>query len=847
MCNIYINFHIYVYILTPPLKLASDKSALFPSQSQLLSRGYLESDSNWLICAPTGAGKTRMAEWALEQSVSRGFKGAYLAPLKAIVDERMEEWSERYTDIRIGLFTGETTRSKRSHIPTDESILLFTPEKLAAYLQNWKKHLPWLAQLDSVVIDEIHLLGDPNRGATLETLIGRLQRINPFVRIIGLSGTLSNGQEIAEWMKGQFFTTTWRPVPVDHRIRRFKRITDKEEIALEEVRSTLSENGKVLIFVNSRRRSEKLARWLTTHDIKADCNHAGLTKDHRTRTQQQMRYGELDVVVATSTLEMGVNFPARKVIIYDAYGFDGERFTPLTIQRYRQSAGRAGRAGYDTTGEAVLLLPNWHRDGNRYLTVDPEPVRSSLFTTQNLLREILTEIAGRLSISEDHLETNFAERTLWRKQDGQSDLSLYVKNLVLADLIKEKENKGRVYLSITALGRIAVQMSLSPLTAQLIIDFLKEYPNPSEFDLLLISCLTPEVTPKLGFNFEEIDQMTDVLLQVPSTILDRKPNWLLTPGRKINEKKILSAIKCAVILHQHIHGEDLETLAINYDCYSADLSLLKNNIGWILDAATRIFNVASKTKSETNNTIDSAPPPVRHAQLAQALIQMVAYGIPRHALGLVKIKGIGSKRAQALVVSEIYSREQLLSADQVYLSKILKLRRQSIEKILGGIEEIVSQNEFSEESCSDPLTITAKSLLEKWPTEVDPYRLRRAFELKVDHQSAECMQISGGTEPHQVTISEDGRQTRSYTCDCIDFQKGNIQCKHVLRSRLEHDDGQITELVKQMKDVRPKELRFSLGELWMKTGRTFDSFNGRNVDYGGAHFMAKANKRRRDR
>ena len=136
-----------------------------------------------------------------------------------------------------------------------------------------------------------------------------------------------------------------------------------------------------MVFVNSRRRSEQLSLWLKEHKINADCNHAGLSKEHRNRSQKSMRQGEIDVMVATSTFEMGVNFPARKVIIYDAYGFDGERFAPISIQRYRQSSGRAGRAGYDKQGESVLLLPNWHRDGDKYLTAEPEPIRSGLFST----------------------------------------------------------------------------------------------------------------------------------------------------------------------------------------------------------------------------------------------------------------------------------------------------------------------------------------------------------------------------------------------------------------------------------------------------------------------------------
>lgn len=821
---------------------------LFPSQQGLIDQGYLESDENWLICAPTGSGKTRMAEWAIERAVQKGYRGAYLAPLKAIVDERIEEWLIKYPDYSIGLYTGDTTRKKLHKSPNDESILLFTPEKLAGYLHNWKKHLSWLAELDVVVIDEIHLLGDPNRGSTIETLIGRLQRINPFVRIIGLSGTLSNSEEIAQWLKARVYKTEWRPVPIKNTIKRFKRVSDKQEIMLDEVSSTLLDKGKVLVFVNSRRRSEQLVHFLRKHNINADYNHAGLSKEHRNRTQRQMRQRELDVVVSTSTLEMGVNFPARKVIIYDSYAFDGERFCPISIQRYRQSAGRAGRAGYDAYGESVLLLPTWHRDSERYLTDEPEPIKSGLFSTQKLLKEILIEVAGRLSISEDHLETNFAARTLWRKQGGQQELSLYVKHLILAGLIKEKEKDPYIYLSTTALGRIASQMSLSPQTAVLLGDFFQDYKEPTEYDLLLITCLTPEVTPKLGFNFEEIDYMTDVLLDVKSSLLDRKADWFFFPGRHINEKKLLSAIKCATILYQHINGQSLEKLSEDYDCYPADLSLLKSNINWILDTAPRIFNVLEDKKNNCENEDKSTNKISPHIVIANNLKQMVEYGIPRHALELIKVSGIGPKRAQKLVSNGIYNLNHIITTEIEKLSEIINLREITIIKLLKNVADLKKSIENEVEEINITTVIKLKNRKHNnWPIDIDPYRLRRAMELEVDRQSVEYMQISGGTEPHRVNINEDSFRNKAYQCDCADFQKGTAQCKHILRARLEHNDQKLIELITYLAKTKPQTLRYSIGELWMKAGRTFDSFIGRNVDYQGNKFLAKTNVMRKVR
>ena len=129
------------------------------------------------------------------------------------------------------------------------------------------------------------------------------------------------------------------------------------------------------------------------------------------------------------------------------------------------------------------------------------------------------------------------------------------------------------------------------------------------------------------------------------------------------------------------------------------------------------------------------------------------------------------------------------------------------------------------------------------PGSVDPYRLRRAVELVVDHCSPEVVRVSGGTEPHSVRVVEGAKRTRTYICDCADFEKGQPQCKHVLRARLAlHDDADLQRMLKQFSQpggVHP--LRLSITELWMKVGRSYDAFNSRKVDYTGTSFVHPTN------
>ena len=826
-----------------------DGPILFPPQKEILKLGYLESKDNWLICTSTGSGKTLMGEWAMLQAIRVGKRAAYVAPLKAIVEEKIEDWHRKYPEVQIGLYTGDSV--KNSAKPKDENLLLFTPEKFSSYVCRWKKNLSWIAELDVIVFDEFHLLGDTSRGASLEALLARIRRIHPFVRIIGLSATLSNAEEIAAWLRAQVFRSDWRPLPIERRITRFKKAEQKWELLLDEIQTTRAQGGKTLVFVNSRKRSETLAIKLCEHGIKADCNHAGLSRETRSSTQQAFRRGELEAVVSTSTLEMGVNLPARKVVIYDSYWFDGESFSPMPIRRYLQCIGRAGRPGLDTIGESVLFLPAWDRGKVDYLSTQSEPICSGLSSADALAKEIVTEVATRLSISEEHLKSNFGDLTLWHKQGGSTDMKDHVHHLVDAGLLKWS---GDYYLSVTGLGRVAAQLNICPTSVKRLrsayeIDF-----NSTEFDLLLIGCLLREASPKLGFNFEEIDPMADLLLQVESQILDTPVSILKRTGLVLSAKALLSAIKCSSLLYQYIQGTSMEILAQVYDCYSADLKILTQNVTWVLEAAKRVFSILQK-KDQSENTDQPGSKPATWNPVAtlQDLQLMLQYGVPRNSLNLVRIKGIGAQRARSLIAAGIRTPQQLTTENTSQLCDILRMSEKTLHPILLSAMEFNNQPDHVSETYGGilPAALTggrrpSTFLPSVWASRIDPYRLRRSLELRVDHVSQECIRISGGAEPHTVKVGWISSKLRSYQCDCVDFAKGQANCKHILRARLElRDDAELLDLLNLLKTDHDRPLRYSLGELWMQIGRDYDVYFDRSVDYTGQKFLDRARAKER--
>lgn len=821
-----------------------DRSSLFPPQNDLLEQGFLDSEENWIVVSPTGSGKTLVAEWAIQKSIGRGFAAAYLAPLRAIVEEKHIEWQQKFESIELGLFTGETTRQKKHARPKSEQLLLLTPEKLASYLQAWKRNLEWLSKLDLVVIDEFHLIGDRHRGACVESLINRLQRINPFCRFIALTATLSNADELGKWLNAKVFRSDWRPIPLTERVETFKKAEHKFDMLTAEIDSTLASSGRVLVFVNSRKRSESLASQLRGQGYRADFNHAGLKASQRADRRTDMTDGTTDVLVTTSALEMGVNFPARKVVIYDSYGFDGASFQPLTIQRYVQCAGRAGRPGLDDHGESVIFVPVWRKSAMDYLNGEIENISSGLFSSETILREVLIEVSSRLSISEEHLSINFSSRSWWNRQGGENDLGRYVDELVDGGLVK-RDSEEEYYLTATALGRVASQMSVCPATILLFAHEYKKHRSLTRFDILLLSCLASETTPKLGFNFEEIDNMADLLLGTPSEFLNLTVSDFQSSFPHVRPKQLLSAIKCACVLYRRTQGDNAEKLAADFDCYPADVAFLLGNACWSLDTAKRVFNILHD--AEYREATDGMPEPpekefCRHAEMITLLSLLLQYGIPQDSLGLTQIPGVGPVRARKLIDGGVADLQQFQAASTETVSRILNLRL-SIAK--GMQNKARNLDEFTFDSLSET-PVTCDTNHEPWASEIDPYRLRRALELDVPFSSPEVIRVTGGAEPHTVTITWLPYDRRDYQCDCADFVSGTANCKHVIRARLEIQDAdEILRLMRLLQTSKDQPLRYSLGELWMNVGELYDRFNDRDVDYSGKKFLGQVTARER--
>eukprot|EP00834_Sanchytrium_tribonematis_P004560 NODE_232_length_12051_cov_1.040997.p1 type:complete len:1780 gc:universal NODE_232_length_12051_cov_1.040997:10578-5239(-) len=411
----------------------------FPSMTHLNTIQTLTFDSsfkssgNMLVAAPTGSGKTNISLLAMLELVQRytingeilkdEFKIVYVAPLKALVQELVHTFGVKLSPLGLTVneLTGDSAMSKLEILNTN--VIITTPEKWDIITRKGMEaeHIDMVKLL---IVDEIHLLHDI-RGSVLETIIAR--SLSYSIRIIGLSATLPNYMDVSAFLRCSekdtfYFDSSYRPCPLQQEfigitLKKFKRLELMNEIVYEKVMEDAGEY-QVIIFVHSRKETWKTAETLLEYAIErntlgklftgaensrnvlesvvGECDnphlkkilgagfaihHAGLTKSDRTLVEDLFADKHIQVLVATSTLAVGINLPSHTCIIKGTKVYNPERgqFEEIGHEACLQMIGRAGRPGFDVFGRGVVITE--YHELPYYLCIlnSQFPIESQLF------------------------------------------------------------------------------------------------------------------------------------------------------------------------------------------------------------------------------------------------------------------------------------------------------------------------------------------------------------------------------------------------------------------------------------------------------------------------------------
>ena len=424
-----------------------------PMQTQIFHTLY-HTSANVLLGSPTGSGKTVAAElamwWAFREKP--GSKVVYIAPMKALVRERVQDWRKRLTrqmGLKLVELTGDNTPDTRTI--RDADIIITTPEKWDGISRSWQTR-GYVRQVSLVVIDEIHLLGG-DRGPILEIIVSRMNYIasqsKGSVRLVGMSTACANAMDLGNWLgvkEGLFnFRHSVRPVPLEIFIDGFPEQRGFCPLMQSMNRPTFlaiknhSPDKPVIVFVASRRQTRLTAKdlinfcgmednprrfvcmseedlQLNLSRVKDDAlrealsfgiglHHAGLVEADRQLSEELFANNKIQILVATSTLAWGVNLPAHLVVVKGTQFFDAkiEGYKDMDLTDVLQMLGRAGRPQFDSSGVARIFTQDAKKAFYKHFLHTGFPVESSL---HNVLDNHLgAEVsAGTIATKQDALD-----------------------------------------------------------------------------------------------------------------------------------------------------------------------------------------------------------------------------------------------------------------------------------------------------------------------------------------------------------------------------------------------------------------------------------------------------------
>lgn len=683
---------------------------LYPPQEKTVKAGLLEGKSI-LVSAPTASGKTLIAILAIIRHLSekRG-KIVYLSPLKALASEKFNEFKKLGSvdickNLKIQISTGDFDASEKNLGQND--ILVLTNEKMDSIIRQGAE---WIDQISLVIADEVHLLGDDDRGPTLEIILTKLKLLPKKPQILALSATVTNADEIADWLECKLVHSEWRPVPLSEGVydqgvvtmqdnKKYEIQTSIRGPSVDLGLDSLNNGGQAILFAETRTRSVSLAT-KTSEAVSQTLNneeketlekisqkilddnehtelvktlaslikngvafhHAGLNSNCRDLIESEFRNKRIKILASTPTLAAGVNLPARRVVIASLTRYDAKYGTnkPISILEYKQLCGRAGRPQYDKYGEAIIVgNSNGDEIFDYYINGTPEPISSKLTGDKALRIHLLSFVSTNPGIKRDDI-VEFFSKTLSGSQERKTTIKFHIqislRYLESEDLVKQK---GDRYIA-TEFGKKTSTLYIDPLTAVLFRKSLERVSTKGHaLGLLHLITISEDFFPKFSLRNKDYEFV--------GTMIENYADQLIEPISEYDCNRSLLA------MHAWINESSEIFLSDNFGIESGDMHRMAETADWLIHALYEIAKL--EKKDEILTEIDS-------------LRSRVVYGIKGELVDLVQIKGIGRVRARILFKNGIKTTEDLTKISVEKLAKMDKIGPLVAENIKTHLKKI---------------------------------------------------------------------------------------------------------------------------------------------------------------
>jgi POLQ-like helicase len=660
---------------------------LYKWQDEVVSHPVVRGHGSFVYSMPTSGGKTLVAEIISFRTVlSRQRSALFVLPYVAIAEEKttgMRAFSEA---CGFGL-EGHYGTTGRLPPPSKPTVFVCTIEKanslLNAFFECNRHH-----EIGSIVVDEIHMLGDGRRGATLEMLLTKAKRI-PAVQIIGMSATVPNLPDIARWLNAECYLGNFRPVElVTHTVceGRVTRLDSTEcrmldsrtdaQVVCELVAECVPQ-ASVLVFCATRSQTVETARLIgdflkrvakhplsqARKDIASELksmetnesslahlmklgvgyHHGGLLAEERVLVETAFSKKAVWVVCCTSTLAAGVNLPARRVVIRSPYV--GRDF--LARSMYRQMCGRAGRAGLDVRGESFLIYQTRDRTRVKVLSEEPpEVIASKLFEAhEDVAARAIQEIVAFESQVRKSAAEDFVMSTFWACHNGPQVPEVtqrILKSLVEKGCIHEQEPGAFV---ATQLGNASMRAFFTAKEAAFVTQDLLRVQKVGlvlEDDLHICYLLTPiqdspeprwDIFERIVNSLDPARQRIAQLIGLDEVLISHLASGM--PARSMSDNHLFIARRFygAMILNdvlRELHVADIEVrFGIN-----------RGQVQALMKAAS-IFSASIATFCASMDWF------ALEAVLV-AYVKRLGYGVRPDLIPLMDIPGVTAPRARAL-------------------------------------------------------------------------------------------------------------------------------------------------------------------------------------------------------